>query len=760
MSRFLKGVFAGFSGEFRICEALICILFASSVFTGTVGVQAATADSIQGQVQGRGIRSYPFLSGDELDVLTLTDLEVTTAGGSAQYTDAEGYFDFPEETSPTVVSARLAGRWAVVNEGEGNDLSLSEPAVPGTPLSLIFNATGEELSPTAQVNCYFHTTLIHNWLAARLTDPDPINDLDGDGDDDPIQVNMGGEGDTATYNGDINIGATAPETTLYHEYGHFVQDMYDAPTAASGLSEGWGDLLAYYVSGQPLLKSSDGGYTRSGENLYAYSGEPVNSYGQGQVWAGYGWKLRKALIHSPEFDGDEAGAIALAEHLVIPVLETDAADLPEALLQIVMRDDDDNDLSNWTPHVEAIFYPAAYHQIPIPEDDDTPPSGIDDLTVVDAGLSQATLEWTAPGDDGAQGRAYFYDIRYSSGEILTPEDFAEATQVYEEPVPAEAGEMERFAVRGLLPGTDYYIAIQAWDNMLNPSVISGAVPFTTASGDVLWTDDFESGAGDWTVESGHPDVNWHLSSSRAFSPDTSFAYHNGDALDPTFVTYPDNNSGSLISPVMDLTTATDAAVTFSSWYSTILDWHNVVTLNLKQVDVSTDDGAHWETVLQLHYQNSRYRTWEQRVINLNPYLGQSLRLRFYFDTLKPRTEGYSDEGWYIDDVQVHTSSEAVEVVADAGDDQTVWEGRVVSLDGSASHTPSGDIVYNWSQVSGPDVSLSDHAVVDPTFRAPRVDSNTEVILELVVTDPVSGQVSDPDSVTVQIKDRSTGGKKN
>ena len=57
-------------------------------------------------------------------------------------------------------------------------------------------------------------------------------------------------------------------------------------------------------------------------------------------------------------------------------------------------------------------------------------------------------------------------------------------------------------------------------------------------------------------------------------------------------------------------------------------------------------------------------------------------------------------------------------VANAGPAQTVQAGALVQLDGSNS-TPASNIVYQWAQISGPVVILSDPTLPRPTFIAPR-----------------------------------------
>src|SRR3954467_13255228 len=58
--------------------------------------------------------------------------------------------------------------------------------------------------------------------------------------------------------------------------------------------------------------------------------------------------------------------------------------------------------------------------------------------------------------------------------------------------------------------------------------------------------------------------------------------------------------------------------------------------------------------------------------------------------------------------------------ADAGPNQTVGSGDLVTLDGSGTSDPDvGQILtYTWSQNSGTSVTLSDSHAVSPTFTAP------------------------------------------
>ena len=87
--------------------------------------------------------------------------------------------------------------------------------------------------------------------------------------------------------------------------------------------------------------------------------------------------------------------------------------------------------------------------------------------------------------------------------------------------------------------------------------------------------------------------------------------------------------------------------------------------------------------------------------------------------------------------------------ANAGPDQTVTSGSVVTLNGTGSSDPDGDVItFAWQQIQGPDVGLNDPNSPTPSFTAPPVAGPTNLVFRLVVADPHG--LSDADTVTVTV----------
>ncbi|MFO7653454.1 MAG: M14 family zinc carboxypeptidase [Candidatus Krumholzibacteriia bacterium] len=142
---------------------------------------------------------------------------------------------------------------------------------------------------------------------------------------------------------------------------------------------------------------------------------------------------------------------------------------------------------------------------------------------------------------------------------------------------------------------------------------------------VVFSDDLESGTASWTL-----DEPWGAVTSHSHSPDHSL--HD--------------------SPGGDYTDLRLAAATMNDAYSAsqLVFWHRYDiedAYDFGRVQVSTD-GAVWNTVTSY---TGLAGDWHEAVVDLSPYAGQTLRVRFQLETDWSVTE----DGWYIDDVTLHGS---------------------------------------------------------------------------------------------------------
>jgi hypothetical protein len=87
-------------------------------------------------------------------------------------------------------------------------------------------------------------------------------------------------------------------------------------------------------------------------------------------------------------------------------------------------------------------------------------------------------------------------------------------------------------------------------------------------------------------------------------------------------------------------------------------------------------------------------------------------------------------------------------IANAGPDQSVRMGAIVTLDGTESYDREGEsLAYSWTQTSGPEVTLNDPTSVRPTFTSPDVvRDNTTLTFSLEVNNGRQG--SDADTVSI------------
>jgi len=120
--------------------------------------------------------------------------------------------------------------------------------------------------------------------------------------------------------------------------------------------------------------------------------------------------------------------------------------------------------------------PISNNATAILEEDLIPPSAITDLSVLEiipVNLSTIKISWTAPGDDGDEGTASLYEIRYHNTPI-TELNWQNATLYPDPPEPEIAGTYQTCNVTNLQVGTIYYFAIKAFDENNNAGDISNS----------------------------------------------------------------------------------------------------------------------------------------------------------------------------------------------------------------------------------------------------------------------------------------------
>jgi hypothetical protein len=104
----------------------------------------------------------------------------------------------------------------------------------------------------------------------------------------------------------------------------------------------------------------------------------------------------------------------------------------------------------------------------------------------------------------------------------------------------------------------------------------------------------------------------------------------------------------------------------------------------------------------------------------------------------------------------NAAAPATVLVAEAGDDQEVASGTLVTLDGSASHGDGDDVLtFLWGQDTGPAVALTNADAAIATFTAPAVSGEAQDLLfTLTVT---QGDATASDDVLIRVTPVDSGG---
>jgi len=313
-----------------------------------------------GSVQGWG---QPGLKADGWDpdaLLPLKDVRLAAAGLPSAYSADDGGFVLPGLTGPTTVTASFNGQWSRINNVAGAEASIPLTVTPGTPATFTFNTALAE-QQTAEVNAHRAVERMRDWLKGV----DPTEDAL----DFQVQTNVNLSSTCNAYYDWVSInfykaGGGCPNsayaTVVWHEEGHWANDLFSSGNGWDGFGEGAADCWAMYIADDPVIAPDfygPGAPIRTGLNTRAFCGDThPGCYGEvhvdGEPLMGAVWKVRARLQSAL----GQAGGGQVADRLLLAWFQVFNDSLIKSIIleHWLVLDDDDGNLDNGSPHYAQI----------------------------------------------------------------------------------------------------------------------------------------------------------------------------------------------------------------------------------------------------------------------------------------------------------------------------------------------------------------------------------------------------------------------
>ncbi|MDR7857930.1 carboxypeptidase regulatory-like domain-containing protein, partial [Tissierella sp.] len=251
-------------------------------------------------------------------------------------------------------------------------------------------------------------------------------------------------------------------------------------------------------------------------------------------------------------------------------------------------------------------------------------------------------------------------------------------------------------------GTTYYYVVTAEDTSGNVSGYTAEVSATPVEAEVVFSANFENDNGGFTTGITVGTLNpweWGVPVS---GPNAAFS---GEKLWATDLdaNYQNKTDAYIETPAIVIPQDKLGILNFNHW----VDMEGTTTLyDYGQVQISKDNGATWTNITPAAggKYGKRVQAWANEEIYLNGYVGETIKLRFFFHS--DGSTAYN--GWYIDDVNVMAIDyEAPEPISGEEliyDDGTAEDALVLNAAGNGlavRFTPSsygtveGVNVYIW-----------------------------------------------------------------
>ncbi len=236
---------------------------------------------------------------------------------------------------------------------------------------------------------------------------------------------------------------------------------------------------------------------------------------------------------------------------------------------------------------------------------------------------------------------------------------------------------------------------------------------------LIFADDMESGVNGWTTEmyGGAPDDLWHQTELNCNSP--TYSWWCGIAGSINYATGNRINT-AVISPVIDMTTIdTTVTLLFFENYNTESNY------DFCMVDVTTNGGTSW-----IHLRGDAGNApsgssggWIQTILDLTPFTGNEIQIRFYFDTIDSINN--SGSGWFFDDVLVYFEGVPWLPIDPNSGTITAGQSAEINITYDASNLAEGDYTANITILSND--PAEPEVIIPVTLTVGYVSSEPDVL---------------------------------
>lgn len=629
----------------------------------------------------------------------LQDMTVTI-GGSNFTTDVNGDVTAPSANAPVNATYRLEGPWVRVRTGTNVPAFTENMTTSGA--TYLFPDTNNG-SSIRHLTTFYSVNVVHDFMKEHMPNFSSM--------DNPMTANVDIAGNTcnAFYNGTINFynpsgaGCRAfSEVTdiIYHEYGHGISRLFYAANGASfsngALGEANSDIWAIGINKDGVV--GEGSFFNGG-NIRSYVGAPKvypqdivgEVHGDGEIIAGAWWDVAQNIGSIDTMIQLFAGTY---DDLPNGPNGTEGEVYHDVLISALLNDDNDNNLSNGTPHAQQIVSAFARHGIylfadAIIDHDDIPNpsantaipitakltltnssffsqlylfySNRDSIGVWDSVAMNNTgnLNFTAqiPAQKGGTIMDYYFKITegIASTSYGLPSGYDPSLSSSEVTIPFQFG----VGINAARLIVDFETPVTGWDIGLSNDNASGgqwiqAVPIgSTEYGAVPAKAQIQTD-GDHTTGSGQCLVTGNASNATA-------APGSADV---------DNGKTTVMTPIIDLPFY-EPTIEYYRWYSNDRGSNGNARTDYWQVQINTGLSVIWQNV---EYTKQSEQKWRRRIFKVSEYLPNATQIRMRFIAEDRVLNGVSSNGQ--------------DVVEAAIDDFIIYEGASLSVENTPSDISS------------------------------------------------------------------------